>query len=106
MTRLEIFQYYNKMDQFNKPFDPWEFLELFHPNYYVCDNIAWMDDIDKYLGNEFDPADTEETGTKMSVAFPDRYDASVEKLRLFCQEMLRAVETYQSLRYPNGVVPY
>ena len=88
------------------PFNPYLFLEVFHPDYSGCDIIAWLDDLDKYLDDEYDPDNMEDTGTRMAMAFPDKYDAYVEHLRLYCQEMLRAVEKYQSLRYPDGILPY
>ena len=106
MTRGDIFKAINRDDLVDFPFDPYLFLEAFHPDYYRCDNIAWMDDLDKYIDGEYDPKDLNDSATRMAHAFPDKYDAYVEHLRLYCQEMLRAVKTYQSLRYPNGILPY
>lgn len=105
MTREEIFKKMGREDMINEPFDKWEFLAIFHPN-YNCDNIAFEDDLERYLTGEYNPEDPDDTGTQMAKAFPDTYDAEVEQLRLFCQEMLRAVNVYQSMRYPSGIIPY
>lgn len=105
MTREEIFNYVGRPDLANSDFDEWEFLAIFHPN-YNCDNIAFNDDLERYLNGEYNPEDPEDNAARMAEAFPDRYDAEVEQLRLYCKEMLRAVNAYQSLRYPNGIIPY
>ena len=106
MTRKDIFKSVRREDLIDIPFDPNIFLEVFHPDYSRCDNIAWMDDLNKYIDGEYDQDNMEDSGTRMACAFPDKFDAHVEHLRLYCQEMLRAVRAYQSLRYPSGILPY
>lgn len=102
MTRKEIFEKVGHSDDFDNDFDEWDFLSMFHPN-YNCDNIAWEGDIEKYLSCEGEPGDCSEWVGK---AFPDEYDAEVERLRLYCKEMLRAIDEYYSMRYPSGILPY
>ena len=105
MTREEVFKTIGADDTSNAPFDDYEFCGIFHPN-YNCDNIAFIDDLNRYLNGQYDPNDPYDNGTRMSKIFPDEYDAEVECLRLYCQEMLQAVEVYQSMRYPEGRPSY
>lgn len=86
--------------------DKWAFLEHCHPNYTGEDNIAFISDLDRYLAGEYDPEDLGDNATRMARAFPDRRDAEIERERLYCQEMLRAISVYQSRRYPDGILPY
>jgi|GEM_PF-5807730 len=86
--------------------DKWAFLEKYHPNYTGEDNIAFISDLDRYLAGEYDPEDPRYNATRMARAFPDRLDAEIERERLYCQEMLRAINVYQSRRYPDGILPY
>lgn len=106
MDREEIFRKIGRQDLLNEAFEPYMFLSLFHPNFCGCDNIAWMDDIEKYINNEYNPDDLKDNVTRLENVFPDKYDANVEQLRLYCQEMLRAITNYQHLRYPNDFIPY
>lgn len=90
-------------------FEPWEFMAKYHPNYSLEDNIAWHDDIQKFLDDEYDPDDKEDTGTAMAEAFKgDKFFAAVEAQRLYCQEMLRAIDNYYEQRFGPGalILPY
>ena len=90
-------------------FDPWEFMEKYHPNYSQENNIAWHDDIQKFLDDEYNPNDDNDSGTAMAKAFKgDKYFAAVEAERLYCQEMLRAIEAYYKQRFGSGphILPY
>ena len=44
-------------DAKNWAFDEWGFIEKWLPNYYHCDEVALVDDIDKVLNNEYEEGD-------------------------------------------------
>lgn len=92
-----------------KTFEPFAFMEKYHPNYSGEDNIAHMDDIQKFIDDEYDPNDPQDSGAWMATAFGgDKYFAAVEAQRLYCQEMLRAIDNYYKEKFCEGAVilPY
>lgn len=90
-------------------FNTWKFLGKYHPNYSQDNNIAWHDDIQKFINDEYDPDDPNDTGNAMAKAFKgDKFFAAVEAERLYCQEMLRAIDAYYKERFGSGpvILPY
>lgn len=95
VTSSDVLKAIGRSDLIDAPFDDLEFLGAFHPN-YNCDEIAWEGDIDKYLHGEGEPGDCTEWVAKQ---YPDLFDAHVARLGLWCQNMLKAVENYEKMRY-------
>lgn len=95
MTRNEIFKSLGRKDLIGQPFDEVEFLGLFHPN-YNCDEIAWEGDLQKFVDGEVEEGDAAEWCVKEYGL--NIYDAEVDRLELYCRNILAAIENYHRLR--------
>lgn len=83
------------------------FLEEYHPNYYESEEIARIEDLERYISDEYDMTDLSDPANILREEFPDKKDAYAEMQRMKSQEMIRAVENYNSMnRSPDELAVY
>lgn len=78
--------------------DEQDFLENWHPNYYQCDDIAWLDDISKLLDGEAEEGDSASTGEYAKLT---REELNMEYGRLMRKVLREAFENYLYINYPT-----
>ncbi|MCR5154850.1 MAG: hypothetical protein K6B75_08405 [Lachnospiraceae bacterium] len=79
--------------------DPQTFLENWHPYYHACDEIAWIDDIDKLLDGEAVEGDAASTGNYAGLSHDELIS---EKNKLMGKVMREAFNHYMKVNYPYG----
>lgn len=81
----------------NKDFNRWEFIEKWLPNYSSDQDVAWSNDLSKYLAGEYDYQDPYDRDRINAIAevCPTAEDAKIELERVDCGLFLEALEAYQ-----------
>lgn len=76
-------------------FSEWDFIERFHPN-YNCNEIAWIDDIDKVLDGENEPGDC---ATRYYGNYTEE-ELHEDRNRLMREVLQEAFDNYLDKYYP------
>lgn len=74
----------------------WEFIELWLPDYTSNQDVAWSNDLDKYISGEYDytdPVDRERVNY-IAETCPTMKDALIERERVDSQLFLEALAAY------------
>lgn len=85
-------------------FNRWEFIETWLPNYTSDPQVAWSNDLSKYIAGEFDYQDEYDRKRINEIASvcPDRDAAIRENERVDCELFLAALEAYEDHRRGIG----
>lgn len=78
-------------------FDRWEFIEKWLPGYTSDSDVAWSNDLSKYISGEYDyqEEDDRERISEIAEVCPTRQDAILEQERVDCELFLAALEAYK-----------
>lgn len=84
----------------SKDFDRWRFIEKWLPDYTCDQNVAWSNDLSKYLAGEFDYTDKYDRDRINEIAevCPNHEDAVLEQERVDCELFLSALDTYKKTK--------
>lgn len=88
----------------SKDFDRWKFIEEWLPGYTSDQDVAWSNDLSKYIAGEFDYQDEYDRSRINEIAetCPTREDAIRENERVDCELFLAALKAYEDHRRGIG----
>lgn len=84
----------------SKDFDRWKFIEEWLPGYTCDQDVAWSNDLSKYIEGEFNYQDEYDRDRINEIAevCPNLEDAELEQKRVDCELFLAALEAYKKAK--------
>lgn len=84
----------------SKDFDRWKFIEEWLPGYTSDQDVAWSNDLSKYISGEFDYQDEydRERINQIAEVCSTREAAILEQERVDCELFLAALEAYKKAK--------